>query len=232
MLEGIEGNYIGTIYTLYRVSILIQKRGVITLPEEKKRYKASTGVDEFYYAVLTNEDEQFETEEIIRVKFLQEIEIEMPQEAIRAFGDNRTAEIAISGGNISVSTQFHSVPIEDKNILFGLETVDGLSSIGGDDVPPYVAVVFTKTFEDGSKEWVGLTKGMFMRTKITGKTKEENKEFGNEEVTGEFMERYVEGAKSEKSVLFGADKKGETDNRDSLFQKIFGKSYPGTPAGV
>ncbi|MED3710034.1 phage tail protein [Peribacillus frigoritolerans] len=199
---------------------------------EEKSYKASTGVDEFYYAVLTNEDEQsFKTGEITRVKFLQEIEVEMPQEAMRAYGDNRTAEIAISGGNITVTTQFHKVPVQDKNILFGLETVDGLSSVGSDDVPPYVAAVFTKTFEDGSKEWVGLTKGMFMRSKITGKTKEENKEFDNEEVTGEFMERYVEGALSEKSVLFGADKKGETDNRDSLFQKIFGKSYPGTTDG-
>ena len=196
---------------------------------EEKNYKASTGVDEFYYAVLTDEDEKsFKTGEITRVKFLQEIEVEMPQEAMRAYGDNRTAEIAISGGNITVSTQFHKVPVQDKNILFGLEQVDGLSSVGSDDVPPYVAAVFTKTFEDGSNEWVGLTKGMFMRSKISGKTKEENKNFDNEEVTGEFMERYVEGAKSEKSVLFGADKKGETDNRDILFQKVFGQAYPGT----
>ncbi|WP_340373297.1 major tail protein [Peribacillus sp. FSL E2-0218] len=202
------------------------------LPEEKN-YKASTGVDEFYYAVLTDEDEKsFKTGEITRVKFLQEIEIEMPQEANRAFGDNRTAEIAISGGNITVSTQFHKVPVQDKNILFGLEQVDGLSSVGSDDVPPYVAAVFTKTYEDGSKEWVGLTKGMFMRSKISGKTKEDKKEFTNDEVKGEFMERFVEGAKSEKSVLFGSDKKGETDNRDSLFKKVFGKPYPGTLPGV
>ncbi|MEK4535629.1 hypothetical protein NST21_09780 [Peribacillus sp. FSL K6-1552] len=63
-----------------------------------------------------------------------------------------------------------------------------------------------------------------MRSKISGKTKDE-------EVTGEFMERYVEGASSEKSVLFGADKKGVTDSRDSLFQKIFGKPYRGTNDG-
>ncbi|MET3322408.1 UNVERIFIED_ORG: hypothetical protein ABIC97_005544 [Peribacillus simplex] len=42
----------------------------------------------------------------------------MPQEAMRAYGDNGTAEIAISGGNVTVSTQFHKVPIQDKNILF------------------------------------------------------------------------------------------------------------------
>jgi phi13 family phage major tail protein len=206
---------------------------VITLPKEKKRQKASTGVDEFYYAVITNEDEDsFETGEITRVKFLQEIEVELPQEAMRAYGDNRTAEIAVSSGNITVSTQFHSVPIEDKNILFGLESVEGISSFGSDDVPPYVAAVFTKTFEDGSKEWVGLTKGMFMRSKISGKTREDKKEFVHDEVTGEFMDRYVEEYSSEKSVLFAVDKKGETDSRDMLFEMIFGKSYPITPAGV
>ncbi|WP_141995125.1 major tail protein [Bacillus sp. B4EP4a] len=70
---------------------------------------------------------------------------------MRAYGDNRTAEIAISGGNITVSTQFYKVPAQNKNILFGLETGDGLSSVGSDDVPPYVAAVFTKTFEDGSR---------------------------------------------------------------------------------
>ncbi|MBK5459194.1 hypothetical protein [Peribacillus sp. TH27] len=40
----------------------------------------------------------------------------------------------------------------------------------------------------------GLTKGMFICSKISGKTKEENEEFDNEEITGEFMERYVQGA--------------------------------------
>lgn len=131
---------------------------MINLAEEKKSYSASTGVNEFYYAVLTDDDDHsFTGGEITRIKFLQNIEVEMPQEAMRAYGDNGTAEIAISGGNVTVSTQFHKVPIQDKNILFGLEKVDGLSSIGGEDVPPYVAAVFTKTFEDGSKEWVGLT---------------------------------------------------------------------------
>ncbi len=71
-----------------------------------------------------------------------------------------------------------------------------------------------------------------MRSKISGKTKEENKEFDNEEVTGEFMERYVEGVKSEKSVLFGADKKGEINNRDSLAKGIWKALSWKTTGGV
>ncbi|MGW8428827.1 major tail protein [Peribacillus simplex] len=133
-------------------------------------------MNEFYYAVLTDDDDHsFTAGEITRIKFLQNIEVEMPQEAMRVYGDNGTAEIAISSGNVTVSTQFHKVPIQDKNILFALETVDGLSSIGGEDGPPYVAAVFTKTFEDGSKEWVGLTKGMSCVLKFPVKPKKKTK---------------------------------------------------------
>lgn len=195
----------------------------------EKNYRASTGVDEFYYAVIENEtDNNVVTGDINRVKFLQNIEIEMPQEATRAYGDNRTAEIAISSGNITVTSAFHKIPAEDKQILFGLETVDGVTAFGGNDKPPYVAVVFAKTHEDGSKEWVGLTKGIFMRPNITGQTKEDGVEFSNEEITAEFMDRYVEGFSDAKSVLFAFDEKGETSNRDTLFMKVFGQPHPNT----
>ena len=51
-------------------------------------------MNEFYYAVLTDDDDQsFTAGEITRIKFLQNIEVEMPQEAMRASGDNGTAEI-------------------------------------------------------------------------------------------------------------------------------------------
>ncbi|CAN7410600.1 phage tail protein [Peribacillus frigoritolerans] len=201
----------------------------------EKNYRATTGVDEFHYATLTETGIEVTSMEPERVKFLQEITIEMPQEAVRAYGDNTTAEIAVSNGNISVTSAFHKVPVEDKKVLFGLEsTVDGLYSYGPNDFPPYVACVFAKTYQDGSTEWVGLPKGIFMRPNITSKTKEDSVEFQNEEITAEFMDRDVEGFDDAKSVLFGTDKKGETTSRDALFQAIFGKAYPGSgaPAGV
>lgn len=200
---------------------------------EAKNYKASTGIDEFYYAVLNDSD--VVTGEIERVKFLQEITVEMPQEITRAYGDNKVAELAVSNGNVSVSSTFHKLPEEDKQRLFGLEkTADGLSSFGSSDNPPYVAAIFAKTYEDGSKEWVGLPKGMFMRPNISGTTKEDSVEFSNEEVTAEFMDRAVTGFADEKSVIFGRDAKGATIKRDALFTAVFGKAYPTTtpPAGV
>ena len=193
----------------------------------EKNYKASTGIDEFYYAVLDEADETSTTSGPERVKFLQNITVEMPQEAVRAYGDNKTAEIAVSSGNISVTSAFHKVPAEDKAVLFGLEeTADGLKAYGANDTPPYVAVVFAKTYEDGSKEWVGLTKGIFMRPNIEGTTKEDSVEFSSEEITAEFMDREVTGFDEEKSVIFGRDDSGDTTNRDALFQAIFGQPHP------
>ncbi|SEH78457.1 phage major tail protein, phi13 family [Halobacillus karajensis] len=195
----------------------------------EKDYKASTGVEEFYYAPLDETGTSIVKADPSRVKFLQNLTVEMPQEAVRAWGDNQVAEIAVSSGNISVTSAFHKVPSEDKKVLFGLEeSTNGLLAHGSSDNPPYVAVVFAKTYEDGSKEWVGLTKGMFMRPNKSGSTKQETTEFSSEEITAAFMDREVNGFDDEKSVVFAKEVKGETTKRDALFQAVFGKSYPTT----
>lgn len=191
-----------------------------------KRYSAPTGVSHFYYGVLDgNQIEAESTPE--RVKFAQTITAEMPQEATRAHGDNVTAEIAISSGNVTLSGAFHTIPDEDKVKLLGQETVDGITAIGSEDKPPYVGVVFCQTFEDGSRRWLGFTKGMFMRNNVEAQTKTESTEFSSEEINAEFMSREVEGFDKRKVALRGYDEEGETTNRDTIFTKIFGVPYPG-----
>ena len=184
-----------------------------------KNYRAATGVDEFYYGVI-NDGTTAETVE--RVKFLQNMTVEMEQEIVRAYGDNKTAEMAVSSGDITVTSQFHKIPMEDKQTLLGLEVNEGITSIGSTDNAPYVAVVFAKTHEDGSKEYVGLPKGIFTRPSIEGETKEDSVEFSSEEMEAQFMDREVDGFTDEKSVLFGKDAKGETTNKDKIFKLLFG----------
>ncbi|WP_322552022.1 major tail protein [Priestia megaterium] len=199
---------------------------------EEKSYRSSTGVDEFFYGEV---GDGTTASYIERVEYLQEINVEMPQDITRAYGDNKTAEMAVSSGDITVTSAFHKIPTEDKQKLLGLEVVDGLTGMGSEDNPPYVGVIFAKTFEDGSREYVGLPKGLFTRPNISGKSKEDKTEFSSEEIEAQFMDRKVDGFSKEKSVIFGADKKGSTTNRDALFMKIFGKPYPGTttePAGA
>lgn len=205
---------------------------MINLAGEEKVYRSSTGVDEFYYGEV---GEGVTAAYIERVKFLQTITVEMPQEIVRARGDNKTAEMAVSSGDISVTSGFHKIPIEDKQKLLGLETVEGITAMGSEDNPPYVAVVFAKTYEDGSREYVGLPKGIFTRPSITGTTKGDTTEFTSEEIAAQFMDREIEGFTKEKSVIFAHDPAGETTKRDALFMKIFGQAYPSattTPEGA
>lgn len=202
---------------------------MISVPEEKV-YRASTGVDEFYYGEV---GEGVVADYIERVKFLQTINVEMPQDIVRAYGDNKTAEMAVSSGDIAVTAGFHKIPLEDKQKLLGLEVVEGITAMGSEDNPPYVAVVFAKTHEDGSREYVGLPKGLFTRPNVTGNTKGDSTEFSSEEIAAQFMDRTVDGFTKEKSVLFAYDKAGTTTNRDDLFSKVFGKPYPSsTPEGA
>lgn len=192
-----------------------------------KKTNASTGIDEFYYGVLDETGASVITGNVERVKLLQTINVEMPQEIARAYGDNRVAELAVSSGNISVTSSFHKLPDEDKAVLFGLEKLaSGLYTYGSSDNPPYVACVFAKTYEDGSKEWVGLLKGKFLRPNSESQTKQDSVEFTSEEITAEFMDREIEGSTEEKSVVFGRDEKGTTTQRDALFQVVFGKPHP------
>ncbi|UOQ85693.1 major tail protein [Gracilibacillus salinarum] len=192
---------------------------------EEKNYRSSTGVDEFHYGIVGDE---LIAASIERVKFLQNITVEMPQEIVPAYGDNTTAELAVSSGDVSVTSGFHKIPIEDKQNLLGWESVEGLTAAGSNDNPPYVACVFAKTYEDGSTEYVGLPKGIFTRPSINGNTKGGSTEFSSEEITAQFMDRQVTGFSEEKSVIFARDAKGDTTNRDALFQKVFGQAYPTT----
>lgn len=186
-----------------------------------KNYKASTGVDEFYYAVLDESDVAIGEPE--RIEFLQTIGVEMPQEPVRAYGDNKTAEIAVTSGNTTVTSAFHKLPMEDRIVLLGLDTTsEGLTAYGSSDTPPYAACVFAKTHEDGSTEWVGLPKGIFLRPGINGQTKSDGVEFSSDEITAEFMDREVTGFDEEKSVLMGVDKAGETTIKDAIFAALFG----------
>lgn len=188
----------------------------------KDNYKAATGVSEFYYGVINDGKT---ADKVYRVKYLQEIEVEMDGELEKAYGDNKVAEIAYSQGDTTVTSQFHKIPMNHKERLFGFSREDGIVAKGSSDTPPYVAVVFAKTQEGGAREYVGLPKGMFMPPGIEGETKEDGVEFSSEESEAEFMDREVDGFDEEKSVLMAEVDKDDDEKKDDLFDKIFGEDH-------
>src|SRR5699024_6761268 len=161
-----------------------------------------------------------------RVKFLQEISVEKEGEIVEAYGDNTIAELAYSSGNTTVTSQFHKVPLEDKRRLYGWEDKRGVTAVGSEDNSAYVAVVFYKTHEDGSREYVGLPKGMFMLPSIEGTTKVDSVEFSSEESEARFMDRKIDGFTKNKSMLVASvDEDDEEGLRDEIFEKLFGANY-------
>ncbi|EGQ0314112.1 phage tail protein [Staphylococcus pseudintermedius] len=190
-----------------------------------KKYNAFTGVTGFYYMPLNSSEVKSITEPE-RIKYLQEIQVSKEQSIEKAYGDNSVAELAVSNGTVELESTFHHLPIEDREVLFGLEkSDDGIIGVGN-NTPPYVAVMFEKTTESGSSEYVGLLKGMFTFPEVSGQTKEDGVEFSQDKSTAEFMPAEVEGFDTEQTMLLGQDEKGTTTMRDAIFKKVFGKEHP------
>lgn len=186
-----------------------------------KNYRSFTGLTEFYYKVH-GEDVQVVTDPE-RIKYLQEISVSKDQDIEKAYGDNQVAEMAVANGTIEVEAGFHKLPLEDRVALFGLEkSEDGIVSVGN-DTPPYVAVMFAKTMEDGSREYVGLPKGLFTFPELEGNTKEDGVEFSSDSTTAEFMQAPVKGFEEEKAMLLGHDAKGTSVMKDAIWEAIFGE---------
>lgn len=192
----------------------------------EKNYLSFTGLTDFYYGVLKADDSGIEGTEATRIKFLQNINISTPQEIVKAFGDNSVAEMAMSTDATQLTTQFHKIPIEDRVIIYGLETEGELHGLSSNPNPPYVACMFTRTMEDGSTEHIGFTKGKFRIADTEGETKGESVTFGSDSTEGEFMSRKVDGFDKDMTFIITSDEPGKTTNRDKLYKAIFGVDYP------
>lgn len=195
----------------------------------EKSYRSFTGLSGFKYkaegsTVSTVED----------IKYLQEISVSKEQSIEKAYGDNKVAEMAVTNGTVELESTFHKLPLEDRTVLFGLtKSENGVIGVGN-NTPPYVAVMFEKTMEDGSIEYVGLPKGIFTFPEMSGNTKEDGVEFSQDQSTGEFMQAEVEGFEEEQTMLLGHDEKGSTTMRDAIYQAVFGIKHPeaGTTEGA
>lgn len=188
------------------------------MANEKKNLSAVVGIDKLYYAILDEDTEEGATyKEKVRLPYVQNVSIETEQEIAKAYGDNTVAEMAVSTGVASVEFQFHTIPLEDRVALLGLEDDDGMIIQKSQVQPPYVAMVLEKTKGDGSSELVGLTKGMFTLPPTEAQTKEDSLEFGNDTISGEFSARAFDDVAQ---VFLHVDK-DDNEKRDKFMKKIF-----------
>lgn len=190
-----------------------------------RKYNSFTGIRGFHYKPLDSEKVGSVTDPQA-IKYLQEISVSKEQSIEKGYGDNVVAELAVSNGTVELESTFHHLPIEDREVLFGLDkSEEGILGVGN-NTPPYVSVIFEKTTESGASEYVGLLKGMFTFPEMSGQTKEDGVEFSQDQSTGEFMQAEVEGFENEQTMLLGRDEKGSTVMRDAIWKKVFGIAHP------
>lgn len=188
----------------------------------KKQTTSFTGLDNFNYKVLNQEGSTVHSPE--RIQGLQEITISKDQEVVKAYGDNRTMETAVSNGDVELESGFHTLALEDRANLFGLEVVDGIYAVGN-DVPNDVAVVLERTSAEG-REVVGLLSGKFVFSEIEGETQSDDIEFSSQSTTGTFIPVDIEGYDEPKAMLLGFDPKGSNTALHSIWKKVFGEKHP------
>lgn len=188
------------------------------MAEVSKNRSAVVGIDKLYYAILKDDTEEGATyEPMVRLPYVQNVSIETEQEIAKAFGDNTVAEMAVSTGVSTVEFQFHTIPLEDRVALLGLESEDGMIIQKSQVNPPYVAVILEKTKGDGTSELVGLTKGMFTLPSTEAQTKEDTLEFGNDTISGEFSARQFDDV----AQVFSHIGKEDEAKRTAFMTKVF-----------
>lgn len=189
--------------------------------ENKKNRSATVGITGFYYAILKEETETGVTyDEPVRVNYIQNVSIQTEQSIEKAYGDNTVAEMAVSTGVTTLELQFHTIPLEDRVALLGMENEDGMIIQHSQVNPPYVAVALEKTKGDGSSELVGLTKGMFTLPANEAQTKEDSLTFGNDTISGEFSSRLFDDT----TQILTHVKKEDEENREKFMKKLFNPS--------
>lgn len=193
---------------------------------ETKRTGGTIGIDKFYYGVLKEDTEtSISYDPETRVPYIQNINLETEQEIVKAYGDNKVAEMAVSTGATTVELQFHAIPLEDRVILLGLEEDEnGLVIQKSQTNPPYVACVFEKTTTDGA-ELLGLTKGMFTLPSTEAQTKEDSLEFGSDTLNGEFSSRIYDDV----SIVRIRVGKNDVEKRKAFMDMIFNPAGETTP---
>src|SRR5699024_1143056 len=96
----------------------------------------------------------------------------------------------------------------------------------GNNTPPDVAVMFTKTMEDGSAEYVGLPRGKFTFPEVSGTTKQDSVEFSQAQSTGEFMQAPVDGFDEKQTMILVHDEEGSTVMRYFNYNAVYGETHP------
>lgn len=143
--------------------------------------------------------------------------VDTTSEMSTLYADNGPIIVNSNIGETKVKLGISEIPQDVLSDITGQKLVKGVIVWKKGVVPPYVALGFTGTKEDGNVRHVWLTKGRFGIPGIDWKTAEDKTDFQTEEIEGTFIQR------SDKVFKITGDSsvEGYEEYRDTFFDEVF-----------
>ena len=156
---------------------------------------SNVGVRGFKYALLSQDDEKgVKYGDFIAIPGLNKIDVKPNSQSATNYGDNAPMETATALGDVTISLDLISLPSKDQAALLGHSVnADGEQVFSGNDVAPYVAVMFSGLAAAGKEKHVKVLKIRFQESDDSFETKDNNVKFHNPQLTGKAVVRTFDG---------------------------------------
>ncbi|KAA6447589.1 major tail protein [Bacillus swezeyi] len=175
------------------------------------------GLENLVYADLTENGKEFSYGEVKPFAPACAAKVDTATDSTPVYADNGPIIVISSTGETKVTIETTEIPQDVLAHITGQKIVDGVIVWRQDAIPPYIALGFTGTKDDGNVRHVWLTKGRFSIPSIDWKTKEEKPEAQKESIEGTFVQR------SDKVFKITGDSsvQGYEKYRNTFFDEVF-----------
>ncbi len=139
------------------------------------------GVNNFHVAELLTDPDSGEAtySEIVSFPWLRSVQIEPTNAEATLYADNKSVAAANAVSEYTLTIETATMPLEYKAWLLGhtYDELTGIMTVTSEDAPPYFAIMFESTKQNGKKRFVKFVKVQFAEPSETSQTKEENISF-------------------------------------------------------
>ncbi|MEC2287291.1 major tail protein [Bacillus velezensis] len=175
------------------------------------------GLENLVYSELTEKGKEFSYGPVKPFAPACGAKVDTNTDSSTVYADNGPVIVLSSTGETKVTIETTEIPQDVLAFITGQKLVDGVIVWRQDAVPPYIALGFTGTKEDGNVRHVWLVKGRFSIPSTDWKTKEDKPDPQKETIDGTFVQR------SDKVFKITGDSsvEGYEKYRDTFFKEVF-----------
>lgn len=155
---------------------------------------AIIGLKNLHYAVMNTEDTAT-TPAVYgkprRLVGIRSVDVAPENETAKLYGDNTALATFTATKSRAITLEVADLPLEDEAILLGhkYDSDTAVMTVSGNDVAPYVAIMFDADTHDGKTMYTTFFKGKFAEAQHTDNTRGESMEFTPFNLEGEFVAR-------------------------------------------